>query len=176
MKRAITIALLALPLAALCGCGEKTPPDMPKLFPTSITITQEGAPVEGASVQLLKKDDLNYKWLAGGVTDATGVCVVKTMGKYNGAPEGAFQVVVYKTVRTESETRKNQPQPPQDPKEAQEWVKKVAEEEKEFEEIDPKYKKVDKTDLTITIASGKNEQTFDVGAKVQVENKQTLAK
>ncbi|MBR5757707.1 MAG: hypothetical protein IKX88_03815, partial [Thermoguttaceae bacterium] len=77
MNRALIISLLVLPLAALCGCGEKTPPDMPKLFPTSITITQEGTPVEGASVQLLKKDDLYYKWLAGGVTDATGVCTIR---------------------------------------------------------------------------------------------------
>ena len=148
---------------------------MPKLQPTSITITQEGVPVEGANVQLLKKDDLNYKWLPGGVTNADGVCVVKTQGSYDGAPEGDFQVVVYKTVRLESETRKNVPQPT-DPAQAQEWIKKVSEEEKEYEEIDPRYKKYDQTDLTITIAPGKNEKTFDVGAKVQVENQQQLQK
>ena len=97
------------------------------------------------------------------------------MGKYNGAPEGDFQVVVYKTVRTESETRKNVPEP-QNPAEAAEWIKKVAEEEQEFEEIDPKYKKYDQTDLTITVVSGKNAVEFDVGPKVHVENKQMLTK
>jgi 5-hydroxyisourate hydrolase-like protein (transthyretin family) len=177
MQRALIIALISAPILAFCGCdGEKTPPDMPKLQPTLITIVQEGTPVEGASVQLQKKDDLAYKWFAGGVTDAQGVCVIRTLGKYNGAPEGDFQVVVYKTTRTESETRKNQPSPPQDPEGAQEWVKKVSAEEKEYEEIDPKYKKVELTDLAITIVPGKNAQTFDVGAKVRIENKQMLTK
>ena len=36
---------------------------------------------------------------------------VVTLGKFVGAPEGDFSVVVYKTIRTESETRKNVPQP-----------------------------------------------------------------
>ncbi len=176
MKRVALLFALSLFLAPLYGCvGEKTPPDMPKLQPTTVTIKQEGAPVADANVQLVKKDDLNYKWLAGGRTDANGVCVVKTMGKYNGAPEGDFQVVVYKTVRSESETRKNVPEP-QNPAEAAEWIKKVAEEEKEFEEIDPKYKKYDQTDLTITVVSGKNAVEFDVGPKVHIENKQTLTK
>lgn len=176
MKRFLLLSALALVNLAFSGCGgEKTPPDMPKLQPTSITIVQDGAPCVDANVQLVKANDLNYKWLAGGRTDAKGVCVIKTLGKYNGAPEGDFQVVVYKTVRLESETRKNVPEP-QDPKEAQAWSKKVAEEEKEFEEIDPKYKKYDQTDLTITIKSGKNEQTFDVGPKVSIENKQMLMK
>ncbi len=171
MKRALIISLLVLPLAALCGCGEKTPSDMPKLYPTTITITQEGAPLADASVQLLKKGDLTYKWLVGGTTDATGVCVMRTMGKYNGAPEGDFQVVVYKTVKTESATRKAQPNPPEDPTEAQEWAKKVDEEEKEIDYVNLKYKSVDTTDLTVSITSGKNEQTLDVGAPVEVEMK-----
>ena len=147
---------------------------MPKLQPTTIIITQEGAPCAEANVQLIKKDDLNYKWLAGGTTDASGRCVIKTLGKFVGAPEGDFSVVVYKTIRTESETRKNVPQPT-DPAEAQAWVAKVAEEEKETDEIDPKYKKFNTTDLTISIVKGKNEQTFDVGPKVSIEVKQTLA-
>ena len=40
--------------------------------------------------------------------------------------------------------------------------------------IDVKYKKIDTSDLTISIVSGKNEQTFDVGPAVQIENKPTL--
>ena len=169
-------AVLSALAAASFGCvGEKTPPDMPKLQPTTITITQEGAPCPDADVQLLKKDDLTYKWFAGGVTDASGKCVIRTLGKYNGAPEGDFTVVVYKTVRNESETRKNTPEPT-DPAQAREWIKKVAEEEKEFDMIDVKYKKIDTSDLMISIVKGKNEQTFDVGPAVQIENKPTLRK
>lgn len=176
IKKTLLFSVLALANLTFLGCGEKTPPDMPELQPTTITITQEGQPCADANVQLVKKDDLNYKWLAGGRTDDSGVCIIKTQGKYNGAPEGDFQVVVYKTVRNESETRKNQPQPPEDPAAAQEWIQKVAEEEKEFEEIDPKYKKYDQTDLTISISKGKNNVSFEVGPKVSIENKQRLKK
>ncbi len=168
-----TLAVVAV-LSSGCG-GEKTPPDMPKLRPTTIIVTQEGKPCADADVQLLKKDDPAYKWFAGGTTDANGVCVIKTMGKYNGAPEGDFTVVVYKTVRTESETRKNVPQPT-DPAEAQKWVAKVAEEEKEFDYIDTKYKRVETSDLTITVTGGKNETTLEVGPAVQVENVLTVRK
>lgn len=155
---------------AFVGCaGEKTPPDMPKIYPTTITITQAGAPCPGASVQLMKKDDLNYKWFAGGVTDDNGVCVIRTLGKYLGAPEGDFNVVVYKTTMLESETRKNQPTPPEDPTELREWMKKVDEEEKEFEEVDPKYKRIETSDLTISIKAGKNAETFEVGEHVMIE-------
>ncbi len=176
--RFYSAALAALTcLATLAsGCArEKTPPDMPKLYPTSITVTQDGAPCVDACVQLLKRDDLNYKWLAGGTTDETGTCVVKTMGKFNGAPEGDFNVIVYKTIRNESETRKNVAQPT-DPAEAREWIKKVAEEEKEFDYVDTKYKKVDTSDLTITVSRGKNAVAFEVGPEVKVENVSTLQK
>ncbi|MBP5621556.1 MAG: hypothetical protein J6X44_06030 [Thermoguttaceae bacterium] len=73
--------------------------------------------------------------------------------------------------KIESATRTAQPNSPEDPAEAQEWAKKVDEEEKEFDQIDQKYKKVDTTDLTITVASGKNAQSFEVGAPVNVELK-----
>ena len=172
-KSILTASSLAASLLLAVGCGgPKTPPDMPKLQPTTIVITQEGAPVEGASVQLVKPDDLNYKWFAGGLTDAQGRCEIQTHGKYKGAPEGEFAVVVYKTTTTESETRKNVPLPT-DPVAGAEWSRKVAEEERVFEEIDPKYKKADTTDLRITVKSGKNEETFDVGEKVEVEVEQT---
>lgn len=156
----------ALFLAVGCG-GQKTPSDMPKLYPTTIAITQEGAPVEGASVQLVKPDDLNYKWLAGGVTDAKGRCEIQTHGKYKGAPEGEFAVIVYKTTVAESETRKNVPEP-SDPKEAMAWNEKVASEETATDEIDQKYKKADTTDLRVVVAAGKNETTFEVGPKVSI--------
>ena len=168
LKSILTASTLAASLLFAVGCGgQKTPPDMPKLQPTTIVITQEGAPCEGASVQLVKPDDLNYKWLAGGVTDAQGRCEILTHGKYKGAPEGEFAVVVYKTIRGESETRKNVPEP-SDPKEAMEWNEKVAAEETATDEIDQKYKKADTTDLRVTVKSGKNEETFEVGPKVSI--------
>ena len=65
---------------------------------------------------------------------------------------------------------------PTDPAEAREWIKKVAEEEKEFDYVDTKYKKVDTSDLTITVSRGKNAVAFEVGPEVKVENVSTLQK
>ena len=95
--------------------------------------------------------------------------MIKTQGKYNGAPEGSFAVVVYKTVTLESETRKAQPSCPADPEEARIWSQKVHEEERVFEHVDTKYKKATTTDLKIDVVSGKNDQTFDVGPEIEEE-------
>lgn len=163
-----SIAILTALVAQGCG-GPKAPADMPKLFPTTITITQEGAPCEDAIVQLVKPEEPTYKWLIGGRTDAQGKCEIKTQGKYKGAPEGSFAVVVYKTVTLESETRKAQPSCPADPEEARIWSQKVHEEERVFEHVDTKYKKATTTDLKIDVVSGKNDQSFDVGPAIEEE-------
>lgn len=164
----LNLVIIALGTLFLMGCGQKLPDGMPKLYPTLITITQEGKPVADANVKLMKKDELTYKWLAGGRTDELGVCKVKTQGKYDGAPAGDFSVVVYKTVVNESATRKSTPTP-SDPAEAAEWSRKVAEEEASRDVIDTKYKKIQTTDLTISIQEGKNEESFDVGPEVDIE-------
>jgi len=147
-----------------CSKNQK-PADLPDLFPTTITITQAGQPVEGATVNLLPEN--SNKWFAGGNTNSQGVCQVRTQGKYIGAPAGKYDVVVYKTTILESVTRK-QPEPT-DPVAAKAYYDQIAKEEKSFDSIDQKYKKPTTTDLKIDITSGKNEQTFDVGKPVNIE-------
>ena len=158
--------ICAIVLLCSVSCSKvQKPSDLPDLFPTTITIVQEGQPVEKATVNLLPEG--NSKWFAGGLTNAQGVCKVRTQGKYDGAPVGKYDVVVYKTSILESETRK---QPvPSDPVEAKAYYDKVAKEEKFFDSIELKYKKPTTTDLKIEIVAGKNEQKFDVGKPVNIE-------
>ena len=161
------LTLIFIPVLFFCiSCsGVKKPDDLPDLFPTTITILQEGQPVADATVNLLPEG--NSKWFAGGKTDAQGKCIIRTQGKYDGTPAGKFNVVVYKTVTQESETRK-QPEPT-DPVEAKAYYDKIAKEEKIHDFIDLKYKKPTTTDLKLEITSGMNEQTYDVGKPVKIE-------
>ena len=46
----------------------------------------------------------------------------------------------------------------------------------EFDYVDVKYKRVETSDLTITVTKGKNETTLEVGPAVQVENVLTVRK
>ncbi|MCL2348127.1 MAG: carboxypeptidase-like regulatory domain-containing protein [Planctomycetaceae bacterium] len=92
-------SLLALFLGALLflsfGCSEKLPPDLPKLYPTSVIVIQDGKPLEGATVQLLPKDSKS-RWAAGGKTDTSGKVEFFTEGHYRGVPEGDYKVTVSK--------------------------------------------------------------------------------
>jgi len=90
----ITLALVACFIAG-CG-GDKRPDGMPKLYPASIGITQEGEPLAGATVQLIPGDGVDSRWGPMGMTDAAGVVVLKTNARYNGAPLGTYRVTVSK--------------------------------------------------------------------------------
>ena len=78
------------------GCGEKLPPGIPKLYPVTITITQDGKPLDGAEVFLLNLDT-TVEWPVGATTNASGVAILRTYGQYVGAPAGQYKVTVRKT-------------------------------------------------------------------------------
>jgi len=81
----------------ITGCwGEPRPDGMPRLYPVSIIVTQEGVPLEEASVTLIPEDPANARWGPMGMTDGSGVAVMRTDGKYAGAPLGTYKVVVSK--------------------------------------------------------------------------------
>ena len=91
----LTFTLLCL-VPFFFGCGEKKPDGMPKIYPCTITITQENSPLEGASVLLISDDPVLGKWSVAGTTDASGNAVIKTHAKFSGAPAGQYVVVVSK--------------------------------------------------------------------------------
>lgn len=101
MKSSHTIFFVALLSLAtvLTGCGQKLPPGMPKLYKTSITVTDNGDPVEDVFVSFYNADGSIPKWTTGGVTNEKGFLQVKTYGQYDGAPAGEHKIVLSKLIR-----------------------------------------------------------------------------
>jgi len=78
----------------MIGCSsQKLPDGMPKLYPLTLTITQEGKPLPEASVSMYSADG-SSSWAPGGMTKADGMLVVFTHGKYAGVPAGKYKVTV----------------------------------------------------------------------------------
>ena len=145
-------------LAACCltfaGCGgEPKPEGLPKLYPTIIQLTQDGEPIEGASVQLVSETD--GRWPIGGSTDANGSVSLSTYGKYPGVPAGKYKVLVSKTER-----EKVGPEP-------QSMYETQA--ENVYDLIDPVYSRAGTTTLEVEVKPGKNSLgPFDLGAKIRL--------
>ncbi|MDR1493503.1 MAG: hypothetical protein LBT05_12380 [Planctomycetaceae bacterium] len=167
-KTKLVLTLFFALLFGFASCDKTPKPEgMPDLHSAKITIVQEGSPLKDAAVTLLNNDLSQAKWVVGGRTNANGVCILKTQGKYNGALAGKYKVIVTKSEKTESETAK---QPvPQDSKAAEAYYAKISSEEKFYDYVDLKYKSPDTSDLEIEITAGKNEQTFDVGKAIKKE-------
>jgi len=98
-NRFLWLSASAMTLIGLVGCGgEKKPEGFPPLYPVTLHVTQEGKPLEGASVTLAAPDG-SLPWVVGGTTDADGKVKLKTQGKYDGAPAGKYNVQISKVVR-----------------------------------------------------------------------------
>ena len=92
----VFFSLLAIALLGTAGCSKNQRPDgLPPTYPLTITVLQEGKPLEGATVSLVSSE---MTWVIGGVTDAEGKATMVTHGKFDGAPEGTFSVRVQKTI------------------------------------------------------------------------------
>jgi hypothetical protein len=78
-----------------CRRSDDQPKNLPKLFPIVVTVHQEGTPVAGAFVRLVPTD-ASMPWSCGATTDTSGRAVIKTIGKFTGAPEGDYRVAISK--------------------------------------------------------------------------------
>ncbi len=99
MKRFIGVCASLFLTVALVGCGPsgpKKPEGLPELFPCSVTLTNGGAPVDGAIVTLCPVDASNA-WSSTGVTDQNGVAEIMTYGDFPGAPVGQYKVTAMKS-------------------------------------------------------------------------------
>jgi hypothetical protein len=153
MKNVALLLSSALILAASFGCAKKNPrpADLPEdMSPCVITITQEGTPIEGATVALQYETPVKYQ--TSGTTDAKGAATMTTYG-FAGAQQGTAKVLVSKLV-TEGGS------------EGEEYGD-VGTMEQDFETVDVKYKSADTTDLTVTIGADNVAETFEVGAPVR---------
>jgi len=94
MKKILPLLLLGFML--IIGCGKSTmPPDMPKLYPAQLTLTQGGKPFEDVMVIASHKDAASH-YSSGGISDANGIVVLRTHGKYSGVPEGTYALALSK--------------------------------------------------------------------------------
>ena len=153
--RTILFLSLSIALLFLAGCSgnDSRPSDMPRLYPVSITITQEGQPLEGATVALEAETPSIYS--ASGITNASGVAVLRTYG-FNGAPAGNYVVLVSKTVaenQREITTFEG-------------TTELVGGES--YGHVDPLFSRADTSTLRITVTERGATETFDVGAPVRV--------
>ena len=157
MKKFAVYLPCVLILATFFGCGPKNtrPADLPEdMTPCAITITQEGTPVAGVTVDFEYTTPVKYR--TSGVTDENGVAAMMTYG-FAGAQQGEAKVLVRKVV-TEGAS------------EAEEYGE-AGNSGADFETVDLKYKSLDTTDLTISIGKDNVAETFEVGAPVHVSAK-----
>ena len=146
------------------GCGgEKLPPDMPRLFPTTVTIVQEGIPLEGATVVLHPKDP-NSRWSAAGLTDASGKVEFFTHGRYRGVPEGEYQLTVCKIYSEQSQYQ----EPPAGMDERTFNNLRAAENLGVYRLVDPIYDNPTTSPLEISVGRNQpQDRQFDVGKAIK---------
>jgi hypothetical protein len=151
--------IVVLPIFYGCS-GERLPPDLPKLYPVTLTIVQDGQPLGGASVVVVNEDYASSPWAAGGVTNEQGKVKLRTEGKYSGAPAGKYKVTIAKTEVPEIELPEDSSSP--------EYNKKIKEiQDKMFYLVEDKFTKLDTTPLRIEITPSAKNFELDVSPVVR---------
>lgn len=139
---------------------------MPKLYPVSVSVMQEGTPLADANVSLRYPDSSIGTWAIGGRTDANGNAKLFTNG-YPGAPLGTFKVVLIKHESeglAEREAALNQG----GPSAAQRIIPKV------WSCVEAKYNDSEKTPLEVEITTSTKTLSIDAGPVVKIEQKLAL--
>lgn len=162
-----SLPVVFLVVLAVSGCFRSGPADLPRLYPCSITVQQEGKPLEQAVVQLVAADG-SQKWHPLGSSDPQGTARMNTNGVYPGAPAGTYKIVVSKVQQSES---KLGPEPPLESPEHEAWLqKKGAENLDAFSLIELKYTKPGETPLEIEVKKQRaNTLLVDVGKAVKIK-------
>jgi hypothetical protein len=159
-----TVILLMISIIG-CQSNGEIPADLPKLNLCKITITQEGLPLEGASV-MLRLIGGTQQWYPSGQTDASGNIDFYTNGRYKGVPAGKYKIVVTKF---ETEPSKLPSAPPEDAPKYGKWLEQSQQEIRaNFQLIEQTFTKAETSTLEIEVTDGKEAVgTFDVGKKVR---------
>lgn len=152
--------LSAVLITAAAGCGGQALPDgMPPLQPTTLTFTVGGKPLTEAQISLSSVDASLNRWSAGGNTDEAGSITLKTLGQYDGVPEGEWVVCVTKVQIIPGPTAATPK--PSTQAEYMKWLKKCNEEEKKIREVGTDYNNPATSPLKINIVKGKNSIKMD---------------
>jgi hypothetical protein len=161
--------IVVMPLLFLNGCGgTKLPDGIPKPYPVTITITQEGKGLEEVFVTLVSDDPVIGQWTASGISDSSGKAVIHTWGKYPGVVPGKYNIVLLK--REVQARYKNIPDPKVDREGYERATRQYPIQPKDtWDLIDPKYSDQNTTPETIEVLKKKNNRTIEVGAAVKIK-------
>ena len=165
MKQMLFSALaLLLPVLMLSGCSGPVRPDgMPDLVKATVTVTQDGQPVQGVHLTLIL-DGPGKNWPVFGDSDASGKVTFCTQSTdFKGAPAGSYIVTAEKVEATPSQYDNV---PVNDMYEAQEVAaKRRAEYRPSYDLVNPELKTRETTTLKLSItASGCDPETLELGA------------
>jgi len=151
MKRFILGALaLVLPVLLLAGCGGPVRPDgLPDLIKKTVTVTQNGQPVEGVHLTLFLKG-AGKNWPIFGDSDASGKVMFCTQtNDFKGAPAGEYIVTAEKVRITPSQYDNVEVSGMEEALAIQ--AKRRAEYRPSYDLVDPELKSQQTTTLTLSI-------------------------
>lgn len=153
LKNLFLLLAAAGACVASSGCGQKLPEGIPDLVPVTLVLTQEGAPLDEATVSCIPVDSAKSRWSCGGTTDAKGELPLATLGQYKGVPAGEYKVVVMKTLI------ENPPQTRDDPP------------GQRYRLVPEEYESADATPLTFTASKAQKRVELDLGPAIKEEMK-----
>lgn len=153
LKNLFLLLAAAGACVASSGCGQKLPEGIPDLVPVTLVLTQEGAPLDEATVSCIPVDSANSRWSCGGTTDAKGELPLTTLGQYKGVPAGEYKVVVMKMLI------ENPPQTRDDPP------------GQRYRLVPEEYESADATPLTFTASKDQKRVELDLGPAIKEEMK-----
>ena len=143
MQRLLLTVLIVGFFLPWIGCGEKNHGTVP----VSITITQKGSPLAGATVTIISSDGKGHS--AGGRTDSSGTASLQTPERWKGALPGEYVVAVKKWV---GETV---PDPTDDSPDATRTDQKNV--------LPAKYGEHTSSGFQLTVGNKASHATFDIG-------------
>ncbi|MDR0335497.1 MAG: carboxypeptidase-like regulatory domain-containing protein [Planctomycetaceae bacterium] len=154
----------------IVGCQHRSslPPDIPPLTVCKIKVTQNGEPVNNASVSLIPVTKTE-NWRTNGITDANGIVVPFTNGLFEGVPQGKYKVVVSKN--EQDNNNHIPPAPSMGESGYEEWMKKYSSKKNAtmtYSLIEKQYTSFATTPHEIEVSGKKTiEITIDVGKKTR---------
>lgn len=131
---------------------------MPKLFPCTITLVEEGKPAAGIEIFLYSKGE-KIPWSINGITDDNGKAVLRSHGKFRGVARGTYSVVLSKRVEEN---------PSQQEAATDDIYQNVVNKKpiQVFSLVDLKYTQKETTSLEITVEK-RTDQKFELGPPVR---------
>ena len=148
----VLLGLLLICCSISTGCNQaRRPNNLPKLYPCSITITQDGQPASDVLVSLY---DQSGQWAISGKTGEDGIAQIKTHGQFSGAPSGEYVVLLDK-----SETEGGRDFAA---------TGGSSDEIRVYSYVDPQYRMQETSPLKISVTGKSTNETFEIGPAERV--------